>query len=106
MDKWKEMKILGVVDIKKCVAEFQVSELKYTPWGYFKVKIYENNQGSFTGYTNLMLKDEDNCSFGGVGHGDTIEAALEDTILYFIKMLREKHNLSDEDFEAADPYDF
>lgn len=38
-------------------------------------------------YTNLQIKDEDGCAFAGVGHGETIEEALKDTIEYFLNMI-------------------
>lgn len=106
MTDWKNIKIEGVVEIEKCVAEFSVSEMKYTPWLNFKVKIYESQSGKFTGVTNLMLKDSDGSPCGGIGYGNSVSEALEDTVNYFMGMLKERDTLSEEDFEAADPYDF
>lgn len=40
MTDWKNIKIEGIVEIRKCVAEFSVSELKYTPWLNFKVNYF------------------------------------------------------------------
>lgn len=106
MDKWKKIEIPEIVEIKKCVAEFKVSELKYTPWLNFKVKIYENQKGVFSGYTNLMIKDSSGCPFCGVGSGNTIESTLNDTINNFMDMLKERDTLTEDDFEAVDSYDF
>jgi hypothetical protein len=111
MENWKKLDIDGIVDIEKCVAEFNVWELRKTPWGKFKVKIFENANGNFTGYTNLMLRDEteDHTPYGGVGHGNDIAGALEDTVYYFMKMINErmeKGTLNEEDFEVAESYDF
>ena len=106
MIRWQDIKIKGIARIEKCVAEFDVMELNHTPYSKFKVKIYEDKIGKFIGYTNLRIRDKLGDASGGVGHGDTIEAALEDTILYFMKMLDQKKNWTEEDFECSDPFDF
>lgn len=111
MEEWKKIKIDDVVAIEKSVAEFNVIELKYTPWRKFKVKIFEDVQGKFTGYTNLMLRDrmESNTSYCGVGHGNTMSEALEETVNNFMKMVKERAKekaLDDSDFEVSDAYDF
>lgn len=106
-EKWKEIRIKGIAKIDKCVAEFAVWEFDKTPWAKFKVKVFESDDGKFTGYTNLQLKSLlDGSPEAGVGHGNTIEEALEDTIHYFMSMLNEREDLSDKDFEACNPYDF
>ncbi len=106
MDSWKDIKIEDIASIKKCVAEFDIGELKKTPWAKFKIKIYERQDSSFYGYTNLQIKDEDGCPFGGVGYGETIEEALKSTIENFLEMLNEKDIWNEKDFEVIDSYDF
>ena len=106
MGDWKTINIQGIAFIEKCVAEFNVGELVKTPYSKFKVKIFEKKDGTFVGFTNLQLKDEDNIPYAGVGHGETIEAALEDTIKYFLNMINNKRDLSNDDFECVDSYDF
>lgn len=106
LEDWKKIRIQGVAFIEKCVAEFNVGELVKTPHSKFKVKIFERQNGTFIGFTNLQIRDEDGCSYAGVGHGDTIEKALEDTINYFWGMLQKKTFLTSDDFECVDPYDF
>jgi hypothetical protein len=106
-DGWKHISVSGIANIRKCVGEFNVYELKKTPWAKFKVKIYEDKNGLYVGYTNLLLKDEGGSPYCGVGYGDTVVEALEKTIKCFMKMLDEKENLNEAtDFESADPYDF
>lgn len=104
--EWKSFKLNGIADIEKCVAEFNVRELNLTPYGKYKVKIFEKSNGKFVGYTNLMLKDETGSPYSGVGYGDDVESALIDTIEYFQKALKEKEFLSEDDFICSDPYDF
>jgi hypothetical protein len=41
-----------------------------------------------------------------VGFGSTIEEALDDTIKYFLKMLGDRENLTENDFKSVNPYDF
>ena len=106
MDDWKKIRIDGIASIEKCVTEFNVGELIKTPYSKFKVKIYERQNGTFIGLTNLQIKDKEGCPYAGVGYGDTTEKALVDTINYFLKMINEKENLNEEDFECVDPYDF
>jgi hypothetical protein len=106
MSCWQNLKIEGVARIEKCVAEFDVTELEKTPYSKFKVKIFEDAAGNYTGYTNLRIKDNFGDASGGVGHGENIEEALKDTIQYFLKLLDEKKNWSEEDFECSDPFDF
>lgn len=104
--EWKTLRLDGIADIEKCVAEFNVKELNLTPYGKYKVAIFKKSNGKFVGYTNLMLKDEDDCPYSGVGYGEDIESALVDTIRYFQKMLSEKKTLSEDDFICSDAYDF
>ncbi|OOM72227.1 hypothetical protein [Clostridium sp. BL-8] len=104
--EWRNIKIKGIGNIEKCVGEFNVTETLKTPYGKFKVKVYERQNGKYVGYTNLQLKDEEGCAFAGVGHGETIEQALQDTIEYFLSMINEKQSLNEEDFECSDPFDF
>lgn len=106
MYSWKKIKINGIANISKCVGEFEIGELNKTPYSKFKIKIYEDIEGKYTGYTNLLLKDDSGCGFPGVGHGNTIEEALESTIQYFLEMLSEKNMLCENDFECADSFDF
>lgn len=110
MSEWKEIEIIGISAIEKCVAEFQVWEIETVPTGKFKVKIFENKRGSFKGFTNVGVIVNESPEFG-VGSGNTIEMALEDTIRNFLSELNDKkttksNELTDEDFVWADPNDF
>lgn len=102
---WNDIVIEGIAKIEKLVGEFNIVET-ITPYGKFKVKIYEDKSGKYTGITNLQIKDEDGCPFAGVGYGETIEEALKDTIMYFLEMIKEKEGINKEDFQYSDPFDF
>lgn len=103
---WKNIKISENIRIEKCVGEFDIWDVFNTPYGKYKIKIYERQNGKYIGYTNLQLKDEDGCPFSGVGHGDSLEKALMDTIQYFSRMIQERDNVNEEDFVYADPNEF
>ena len=104
--EWKDINIQGIGRIQKCVGEINIAETIKTPYGKFKIKIYEEQYGKYVGYTNLLLKDEDGCALPGVGFGETVEEALKDTIEYFLDMINQKKDISDEDYECSDSFDF
>lgn len=107
LDSWKDIKIEGISKIEKCVAEFEIWEIGRTPYGKFKVKIFERANGKYTGFTNIQVKNQiDNSPEGGVGYGATISLALEDTLRYFMGMLNERKTITVDDFEWVDPDDF
>lgn len=111
---WKKVKIVGIEKIEKCVAEFQISMHTILPYGKMKIKIYEDQEGSITGRTDIGVKRK----FDGeveyaVGYGKTVEEALEDTINWFLNMVREDYpiesypeGLSEEDIEYVEFSDF
>lgn len=90
MDNWKKVNVSGVAKIEKCVAEFNIHELEITPWGKYKIKIYEDSSENYTGYTNLMISTKYGTDCG-VGHGNTIEEALEDTLHNFMEMVNDEN---------------
>jgi hypothetical protein len=108
MCDWKKINILGIAKIEKCVAEFNIWELKISPYAKFKVKIFEDNKNKFTGFSNLMIIDKVGNYDCSVGYGDTIEDALKDTIDQFIKMTSWKRpeEWIEDDFRCSDSFDF
>lgn len=106
MEKWRNIKINGIVKIEKLVEEFEVWELNKIPHGKFKIKIFEAADGKFTGRTNLMVIDKTNSFCAGVGYGNTVSEALSDTIRYFYALIEEIDNLTEECFEYVDFMDF
>lgn len=87
---WQEIKIDNVSQIEKTVAEFTIWMIGVLPYAKMKIKVYESNSGCYTGRTDLQIKRKfDGCPECAMGFGETIEEALEDTIIYFNKMLKE-----------------
>lgn len=107
MNEWKNIKIDGIARIEKCVGEFQVWELHKTPYGKFKVKVFERIDGSFAGFTNISIKNmDDGSTESGVGFGSSIAEALEDTLKNFMELLDQRAEFFESDFEWAHPDDF
>lgn len=106
MEEWKNIKINGIVKIDRLVDEFEVWEFNKIPYGKFKIKIFEAADGKFTGRTNLMVIDTTNSFCAGVGYGNTVSEALEDTIRYFYSLIEEVGNLTEECFKYVDIDDF
>lgn len=103
---WNEMKYPGIARIEKLVSEYNIWELDKIPYGKFKIKIYESSDHAYSGYTNIHISDGLGDFCCAVGWGKTEEAALEDTISEFFKMLERKNIWEEQDFRCADPYDF
>ncbi len=103
---WNNIKYNEIAKIEKLVAEYNIWELNIIPYGKFKIKIFESSNHMYSGYTNIHVIDEQGDFYCAVGHGKTEEAALEDTILEFLKMTARKVVWEEKDFQYADPYDF
>lgn len=111
---WKSIKMDHVRAIEKCAAEFEVWATRILPYAKMKVKIYEQQNGFFTGYTDVqVIRKFDNKPEGAVGHGKTVEEALEDTINNFLQIVESDypkdqypHGLSEENIEYIDFNDF
>lgn len=107
MDDWKDINIDGIARIDKCDGEFQVWELNKTPYAKFKVKVFESKGRSYVGYTNIRIKNTfDGSPENGVGFGNSITEALEDTLKNFMELINEREEFFESDFEWSDPDDF
>ncbi|MBO1628487.1 hypothetical protein [Bacillus arachidis] len=105
MSEWKTIKIDGVSNIEKCRAEFIIWSIGDVPSGKFKVRIVEDQNGRFIGYTNLAILVDGSPNFFS-GYGKNIEEALQDTVHHFMDALKERKPSIEKDFEWADPSDF
>lgn len=108
MKDWKNVIIEGVSGIERLAAEFEVWSIKKLPYAKFKVKVYEDVSGKYTGRTDLMIKDpKTGCPEGAVGWGKTVAEALEDTVKYFMSEIEKRGGvLTEDDIEYVEPSDF
>lgn len=106
---WHKLKLENVGAIDKTVAEFTIWMIGILPYAKMKVKVSESQSGQYTGITDLAIKRKfDGCPECAIGHGTTTEEALEDTINYFNKMLKEDgfEELTEDDIEYSAFSDF
>ncbi|MDI4649671.1 hypothetical protein [Cohnella hashimotonis] len=103
---WTRLKVEGVARIEKLVAEYVITQLD-VPTGRFRVRIYESANHWFMGITNLRIKNTtDGCPEAGVGNGQSITEALEDTLRNFMQLLLEDRVITDDDFVFVDYNEF
>lgn len=106
---WHDLRIENVGAIEKTVAEFTIWMVAILPYAKMKVKIYEGQSGNYTGMTDLRIKRKfDGSPESAIGHGNSIEEALEDTIKYFNSMLKTDgfDELTEDDIEYSEYSDF
>lgn len=106
IEVWKNFKRNGIARIEKLVGEYNIWELNKSPYGKFKIKIFENSDNIYSGYTNILIADELGDFYCAVGYGKSEDEALENTIAEFYKMTERKEKWEEADFQCADPYDF
>ena len=93
---WHELKISQVEKIEKCVAEYQIWMHTVLPYGKLKIKIYEDQDKTYTGITDVRVRRKFDGEFeGGVGYGKSIEEALEDTIGWFLQVVDMDYPIAD-----------
>lgn len=100
------MKFQDIAKIEKLVGEYNIWELEKSPYGKFKIKVFIDSNGSYSGYTNLQVVDEIGDYYCAVGHGKTEDEALKNTVTEFLKMVSWKKNWIESDFQCSDPFDF
>ena len=101
---WHGLKLERVGKIEKTAAEFTVWMSTVLPYAKMKVKIYESQSGQYTG----IKRKFDGSPESAIGHGNSIEEALEDTIKYFNEMLKIDglDELTEDDIEYSEWSDF
>lgn len=71
---WHNLKLEKLSGIDKIVAEFTVWMEKILPSGKMKIKIYENQNGTCIGTTDLMIKRKsDGNPENAIGTGKSID---------------------------------
>lgn len=106
---WKNINVDQVGNIEKMVGEFLIWMPELLPYAKMKIKIYENRDGKYTGYTDVrILRVYDKTPEGAVGFGNSVEVALEQTLKNFVEiaMLDYSGKLEDKDIEYSDWSDF
>lgn len=100
---WQDIKHSKIVSTEKLVGEYDIWVLEKSPYGKFKIKIFEKSTG---GYTNLQVRDERGGFNCVVGRGETKEEALRNTIVECIRLFTWKSKWEKSDFQYSDPFDF
>lgn len=103
---WQDIKHSNIALIEKLVGEYDVWVLEKSPYGKFKIKIYENSMGRYTGYTNLKVVDEMGEFKSAVGYGETEEEAFGDTLEKYFELVSWKSEWEESDFQCANPFEF
>lgn len=111
---WHEIKIDGVKKIERCVEEFEIWMTDILPYAKMKIKVYEAQDKTFAGRTDVLVKRKfDGEPEGAVGHGITVDEALENTFQCFVNMVEKDYpidkypdGLSKTDIEYAEYSDF
>lgn len=111
---WKDLKLNHVQKIEKVSAEFVIWLHSVLPYGKMKIRVYEAQEGIFSGITDLHVKRKFDGDFeAAVGFGKTVEEALSETIRNFTDMIEQGYpkeqypnGLSKEDIEYAESSDF
>lgn len=84
------------------------------PYGKIKIRIYEDQEGIFSGITDLHIKRKFDGDFeAAVGFGKTVEEALSETIRNFNSIIEQDYpneqypnGLLEEHIEYTEPSDF
>jgi len=111
---WKNLELNGVQKIDKVSAEFVIWMHSMLPYGKMKIRIYEDQEGIFSGITDLHIKRKFDGDFeAAVGFGKTVEEALSETIRKFNSIIEQDYpneqypnGLSEEYIEYTEPSDF
>ncbi|MCA5014418.1 MULTISPECIES: hypothetical protein [unclassified Enterococcus] len=111
---WKDLELKDVQKIERVSAEFVIWMHAILPYGKMKIRIYEDQEGIFSGITDLHVKRKFDGDFeAAVGFGKTVEEALSETVRNFNKIIEQDYpkdqypnGLSEDCIEYAEPSDF
>ena len=106
---WDSISIAGILKIDRLVAEFQV-ECPDLPNRYLRVKIFEHANGNYNGRTNVCIKSLSGDLEWISGLGKSIDEALEDTLIQFVRSIEkyrgDRSIFQEHDFEWTACEDF
>lgn len=105
-DMWKDIKHPDIVSIDKVVGEYNMWVLEKSPYGKFKIKIYEKAIGEFVGYSSLKVINPEGRFDGAVGIGKTEEEALNDTLMKYFELVSWKNRCEESDFQYVNLLEF
>jgi len=103
---WRDILVAGVRPVERIVAVFRISDTRTDdrlrfPFPLFSVAVSESLHGGYDASPNVAIKDVDGNADWIGGHGDTVEAALEDCLRLFMSNIGNREGLRDEDFYWA-----
>lgn len=105
MSEWKNIKVDGIVEIKKCVGEYSIFHDGRLPLLNFRVKIFEYPDGSYVGFYNFRIRNPRDGSFdAGASFGKTEAECLEETLKYLLNSISELDKLTSEDIEWTEDF--
>ena len=96
---WNDLKLKQIVSIEKLISEYRIWEFEKSPYGVFKIKVYLNEEGLFSGYSNIQVIDEIEDYYCAVGYRKSEDEALKDTIMHFFNMTSRKKHWDEDDFK-------
>ncbi len=103
---WNDITYNEIAKIEKLIGEYNIWELEKSPFGKFKIKIYLDFNGFYSGYTNIQVIDKTGSYYCAVGHGTTEEMALRDTISEYLRLVSWKQDWEASDFLWSEASDF
>ncbi|QBO35746.1 hypothetical protein EQG49_04350 [Periweissella cryptocerci] len=110
---WQDIKLEKVDGIEKLVGEYVIWMQEILPYGKMKIRIYEDQDGQYTGSTDVRILNRiDGSPQGGLGYGDSIDRTLEDTVNNFLDLVMDHdvnhkiQNLAENEIEYSTPSDF
>ncbi len=104
IEKWKEIKREHIAAVDRVAAVYRIVEQNKTPC-VFEVKVYEEQLGGFSAYTNVSIID--GCDYNsGVGLAYTEEEALSKALDNFLELLSKKKDWKPENFKYGEFYDY
>lgn len=102
----QNIKANSINRIEKLVSEYYIWELYKSPYGKFKIKIFQElGKSEYYGYANMKIVNELGEFECISGYAFTEEEALKNTISNFFKKTSRKDIWKEEDFQCLENMD-
>jgi hypothetical protein len=100
---WRAIQVAGLRPVEKVIAVYRISDCRTEdrlrfPFPLFSVAVSESLHGGYTASPNVAIRNADGNADWIGGHGETVEAALEDCLRHFMDNIGQREWLRDEDF--------